>query len=89
LYTYDFTDADSKAYGDGQKEMGSGIYGMIGGDIVADGSINELYDLLFWILHSGSSGYLNGDVNLDGQVNNQDKNDMWFENLGEETQIPE
>ena len=58
---------------------------MIGGDIVAEGSINELYDMLFWILQSGSSGYLNGDVNLDGQVDNQDKNDIWFENLDRET----
>jgi hypothetical protein len=89
LYIYDFSIANSKAYGDGQKEIGNGIYGMISGDIVADGSIDEIYDVLFWILQSGSSGYLNGDVNLDGQVNNQDKNDFWFENLGNETQVPD
>jgi len=26
---------------------------------------------------------------MEGQINNQDKNDLWFENLNSECQVPE
>jgi len=89
LYIYDFSTTASQAYGEGQNHLVNGIYGMIGGDVNADGFITEPDDLLIWILEAGTTGYLNSDMNLDGQVNNLDKNDHWFENLGKETQVPE
>ncbi len=88
LYIYDFSFSSSQAHENGQLDLGGGIYGMYGGDLVPDGEINDLYDILFWILETGTSGYLNTDANLDGQINNQDKNDYWFKNLGSETKVP-
>ena len=38
-YDYDFTDDISKAYLDGQKEIGTGIYGMIAGDCDGNGIV--------------------------------------------------
>ena len=87
--TYDFTTAVSQAYGNGQKEIDNSIFGLIGGDINADGIINELDASQSWSQQAGLSGYLNGDIDLDGQVNNPDKNDWWVENLYLESQIPD
>ncbi len=89
LYIYDFSYAASRAYGDGQKNLGNGIFGMIGGDANADGIINVSGDKPVWIPQAGKKGYLNSDINRDGQSNNKDKNNLWFRNLGEETYIPE
>ena len=89
LCTYDFTTAITQAYGDGQNDLGNGLFGMIAGDADANGIIDLSDDAQTWILEAGSAGYLNGDIDLDGQVNNPDKNDWWLQNLGEECQIPE
>ena len=62
---------------------------MIGGDANADGIINESDGIQSWIPQAGTAGYVNGDINLNGQVNNPDKNDIWFENLNQESQVPE
>lgn len=89
IYNYDFTTSTSQAYGDGQNNLGNDTFGMIGGNIFPDRTIEELYDLLFWILSAGKSGYLNEDTNLDGEVNNLDKNDFWVPNIGKEMQFSE
>ena len=89
LYSYDFTTADSQAYGNGQNYLENGIYGMIGGDANADGIINEADAVQSWMPQAGTAGYFNGDLNLNGQVNNPDKNDTWFQNLNLESQVPD
>ena len=89
VYTYNFTTAASQAYGNGQNHLGNGIYGMIGGDANADGTINLTDVIQIWTPQAGSAGYLKGDMNLDRQVNNQDKNELWFENLYDESQVPD
>ncbi len=33
-------------------------------------------------------GYYSGDFDMNGQVMNQDKNDVWYWNFNEQTQIP-
>ena len=89
VYIYDFTIDASQAYNSGQKHLGNGIYGMIGGDANSDG-INNLLDLIqIWVHQAGTEGYLNGDMNLDVQVDNSDKNDIWYWNFNKETQVPD
>ena len=89
VYTYDFTTPSGQAYGsDAQKDLGSGIYGMISADANADGDVNAA-DKTIWENQAGEEGYKSGDFDLDGQVNNLDKNNMWVPNQGEGGQVPE
>jgi len=90
IYSYDFTTGVDKSYGvNSQKSFGSGIYGMFAGDASSDGIINNNDGTESWYLETGNSGYLNSDVNLNSESNNQDKNNYWYINLNEATQIPE
>jgi len=82
IYTWDFTTQLSKAYLDGQKQLVTGIYGMIGGDVDASGNISVQDIDPGWSANAGEHGYLMGDINLNGQVNNPDKNDIWDINMG-------
>ncbi|MBE9492131.1 MAG: hypothetical protein IMY70_04540, partial [Bacteroidetes bacterium] len=89
IYTYDFTQAGS-AYSNtnpGEKLLSGSIWGMFSGDASGGGVINT-FDLTFWSPDAGSQDYLEGDFNLNSQADNKDKNDFWFGNLGNESQIP-
>jgi len=89
-YSYDFTSGSSQAYGtDAQKDLGGGIFGMYAGDADANGIIELDDKTLFWSLEAGRNGYLNSDFNLDSQTNNNDKNDIWNNNTGNSSQIPD
>ena len=87
-YSYDFTTGPGQAYLAGQKDLGGGIYGMIGGDGQPDGIIfgPDIFNL--WSIEAGTAGYLMGDFNMDTQVDNKDKNDIWYPNNGAGTQVP-
>jgi uncharacterized protein (TIGR02145 family) len=87
VYAYDFSTSASQAYGDNQADLGS-VWGMIGGDGNADGTIDENDGLETWYPVVGQAGYLQGDVNMDGQVNNPDKNDVWWHNQGRSEIFP-
>ena len=88
VYHYFFTTSASQAYGGNQVDLGFGDFGMIGGDMNADGTINNI-DYNLWSTVVGSKGYLQEDTNLNGQVDNQDKNDIWNLNKGESSTLPE
>jgi hypothetical protein len=90
VYTYDFTDNVNKAYGgsNAHKNLGSGIYGLFSGDANADGNISN-NDKVIWTNHSGQNAYHASDMNLDGEINNPDKNDVWFPNTGQTSQVPQ
>jgi len=89
IYTYDFTTPTGQAYGtDAQKDLGSGIYGMISADANADGDVNT-DDKTFWGNQAGEEGYKSEDFDMDGQVSNPDKNEKWLPNEGEGSQVPE
>jgi len=88
VFSYDFTTGAGQAYNSGQKDLGSGVYGMFSADANADGDINTT-DKTLWETTAGKTGYLQEDFNLDGQVNNPDKNEMWVPNEGEGSQVPE
>ena len=87
-YSYDFTTGPGQAYLSGQKDLGGGIYGMIGGDGQPDGNILGSDIANVWWNEAGTNGYLMGDFNMDTQVDNNDKNDIWFPNNGAGTQVP-
>jgi hypothetical protein len=87
VYTYDFTTGSGQAYLNGQKDLGSGVYGMYGGDAAPDGLIDS-GDKSVWKNEAGTAGYLQSDFNMDTQVDNNDKNDVWVPNETTGTQVP-
>ncbi|MCB2218859.1 MAG: hypothetical protein KQI35_00585 [Bacteroidetes bacterium] len=89
VYSYDFSTSASKVYGGqlGYKEIATGIWGMVGGDADANGTVDELDKTVGWESSAGITGYTEADFQLDGQVNNQDKNEIWIPNSGTGTQL--
>lgn len=87
-FSYDFTNQLSKAYHDGQKQIGTGLFGMIGGDCDASGRIYHADKYGIWFMQAGSNGYLQSDINLDGESDNFDKNDMFLINYYSYTKVP-
>jgi len=89
VYSYDFSTSEFQVYGgdDGYKELAPEIWGMVGGDANADGSVNDLDNDVFWANDAGEYGYIGSDFSLDSQVNNIDKNDIWLPNSGTGTQV--
>ena len=88
-YYYNFSTDFSKAYLDGHKLLGGGMYGMIGGDSDANGIVDLNDKDVNWKNDAGSAGYYGSDLNLDSQVSNPDKNDIWDINNSSETQVPQ
>lgn len=87
-FEYDFTDAQSKAYNNGQKDLGGGYFGLYGGDADGNGQVQTQDKNLYWLPQFGTAGYKEGDFDLNGQVQTQDKNLIWLPNFGLGTQIP-
>jgi YD repeat-containing protein len=88
-YTYDFTTSSTKYHGGsaGCIELRAGVWGMIAGDVDANGIV-DAYDKEKWDTQAGKSDYNIADVNLDDDVDNLDKNDFWINTLGFYSQIP-
>ena len=87
-YSYDFTTSASQAYNSGQKNLGGGAYGMTAGNANGDGAIDDA-DKTVWQGQAGTAGYRSADLNMNGQVTNQDKNELYIQNEGVSSQIPE
>lgn len=89
FFSYDFTDAQAKAYNNGQKDLGGGYFGLYGGDGDGNGDIN-FSDLNFVFLPQFGSpaGYLDGDFDLDTDVDFSDLNFIYLPNFGKLTQVP-
>ncbi|NOX48724.1 MAG: hypothetical protein GXO89_17280 [Chlorobi bacterium] len=88
-YAYDFTNALSKAYFDGQKDLGGGNFGMTGGDSDGNGTVDGNDKDVNWNSNAGNSGYFGSDLNLDSQVDNVDKNGVWDGNNGSAATVPQ
>ncbi|MCD4747397.1 MAG: hypothetical protein K8R58_13950 [Bacteroidales bacterium] len=90
-YTYNFSTGADQVYGGslGHKEIGTGVWGMIGGDGDANSQIGNADKNDVWAVQAGSAGYLSGDFTMDVQVNNSDKNDIWAPNSGKGGQVPD
>jgi hypothetical protein len=89
VFSYDFTNSSDQAYNSGQKDLGSGNFGMVAADGDADGTIDNDDHYPVWTNGAAQWGYLPGDYNLDSQVDNKDKNDFWFPNEGSGSQVPD
>ncbi|HOJ06653.1 MAG: polysaccharide deacetylase family protein [Ignavibacteriota bacterium] len=88
---YDFTTAQTQAYGTNpMKDLGGGIYGMIGGDMDGDGNVDYSNDLLTkWLPSFGFHGYFSTDTNLNSDVDySEDVLIDWLPNFGFSTQVP-
>ena len=88
---YDFTTAQSQAYGTNpMASLSGGVFGLYAGDSNTDGQITAL-DFNTWNANTkaGQVGYVPDDMNLDGQVTALDFN-PWNVNtkLGATTQVP-
>jgi len=89
IFTYDFTTSADQAYGtDAQTGIAPGVWGMITGNGNGD-NIIDLTDKTRWNTDAPKSGYKPADYDMNGRVNNQDKNDLWFMNIGSQSQVPE
>ncbi len=87
---YDFTSGQSQAYGtDPMVELGigTGVYGMIGGDSNHDGNITVADNNLI-MLKRNTEGYENEDINMDGNVTVADNNKT-MNNRNKSTQVPQ
>ena len=71
--TYDFTTSASKAYSDNQKEVSTGIFAVLVGDVNQDGVV-DISDLVGMDadLTNGTLGYIVYDMNGDGVIDISD-----------------
>jgi PKD repeat protein len=90
VYSYDFSTGATQAYGStsAHKQIGPGVWGMIGGDGNSDGNITTTDKTPVWDTQSGLQGYFESDYNLDMQSDNKDKDNIWAPNLGKGNQVP-
>lgn len=88
IYPYDFTNAQNKAYLNGQKNIGGAKFGMYAGNGDANTTVNNLDKTNVWAIQAGTSGYKQGDFNMNGTVSNPDKNDKWYWNVGVSSTVP-
>jgi len=82
-YNYDFSSAITQAYNGsaGYKEIATGIFGMVAGDIDGDGSVFSP-DFAIWSTNSGTIGiYNNSDLDFDGNTFSPDFA-IWSANSG-------
>ena len=90
---WDFRTGQSQAYSDsgpGLKDLGSGWFGMFGGDVNADGMIIASdFNAFLSATKSGLTGYRMEDFDMDDQVTAADFN-MWLANTkaGAASQVP-
>ncbi len=89
-FSIDLTAGPDQVHGgeDGIKALGTDSWGMIAGDLDADGQVDD-DDVAAWQSASGQRGYLLQDANLDLQGSNPDKNDLWLINRGRSSQVPD
>ncbi|MCD4790911.1 MAG: hypothetical protein K8R37_13010, partial [Bacteroidales bacterium] len=89
--TYNFAAGGSRVYGgdDAQKELSSGIWGLVSGDGNGDNQVNIADKNNVWGNDAGKSGYQFGDFNMNGQADNHDKNTLWIFNNGRNGHVPD
>jgi hypothetical protein len=88
---WDFTTGPGQAHGTGTViELIPGVWGMIAGDVNANGIINDADKTpAGWEIEAGEQGYLGSDLDLDSQADNTDKNEFWLQNYLKSSQVPD
>ncbi len=87
-YFWDFTTSADQAYGENAQVDLGGVFGLIGGDSNADGTVDMNDKDIDWTNDAGRTGYFQSDLNMDKEVNNIDKNDVWEPNINKHSQLP-
>jgi hypothetical protein len=84
--SWDFTTGADKYYGGatGAKELETGVWGMIGGDVNGSGHISAADRIQ--VRTAGGFGYLDEDVNLTGNVSAADR--IFIRNAGGFSAVP-
>jgi len=88
---FDFTTAQSKAYGSNpMKELNPGVYGILTGDGNGDGGVDALDKVFEWRPQNGTTWDYSkfADFNLDGGIDALDLIFEWRPNNGTSTQVP-
>lgn len=88
---YDFTTAQSKAYGiNPMVQLQSGVFGLVAGDGDGDGGVDAWDKNLVWRPQNGTAWQYSkgGDYNLDGGIDVLDLNFFWRPNNGKGMQVP-
>jgi hypothetical protein len=89
---HDFTTGETQAYGgaDAHKDLGGGIYGLMGGEADGNQQVTDQDKLGFWAPNAGTPAvYETFDFNMDNKVDNLDKNEIWVGNVNKQTQVPD
>ncbi|MEJ2614909.1 MAG: hypothetical protein P8Z35_08125, partial [Ignavibacteriaceae bacterium] len=87
ITTYDFTNSQTKAYGNNPMvDLGGGKYGMIAGDDNEDKTVS-VSDYNIISINKAKTGYQQSDNNLDGNVSVEDYN-LVKGNLFKFTKVP-
>jgi pimeloyl-ACP methyl ester carboxylesterase len=91
LYSLDFSLSSTLTFGglDGCNALPGNRFGMIAGDIDANGVIEPIDKEIGWTPNAGLQGYFPTDLDFDGQSDNPDKNEFWLRNLEKSSQVPE
>jgi len=89
--TYDFSTGAGQVYGGtAYKELETGVWGLMSGDINGDQTVDEFDYTDGWIPDAGKAAVYQGNNLLpDGQIDNKDKNDKWDPNFGVSTEVPD
>lgn len=91
VISYDFTTSSAQVYGgtNGCKELSTGVWGMMSGDINGDQSIDATDVSAGWAPNAGQTGiYQGNNLFLDMQIDNQDKDEFIVPNFGKSSQVP-
>ncbi|MCB0807058.1 MAG: lamin tail domain-containing protein [Bacteroidales bacterium] len=92
VQAYDFTTGSGQVYGGaaGYKELSTGVWGMVSGDVNGDQTIDLNDKADGWASEAGTmGGYQGNNLYIDDQVDNMDKNEYWVPNSGMSTQVPD
>ncbi len=87
LYDFRLADSYKNATSTGQKQLSSGEWCMLSGDIDHDHDINGADKGIWANLNGNFEGYYTSDINQDGDVNGADKAD-WLRNNGLYSIVP-
>jgi len=90
IYSYDYTTGANKIYGgaEGSKQLETGIWGMMGGNGLADRITDNKDKNDVWKPAVGAIGYNPADFDMNGNVNLADKTGIWKPVSGKGTRVP-
>ena len=91
VVSYDFSTGSAQVYGGaaGAKELSTGVWGMMSGDVNGDQTVDGSDLSNGWAIDAGLPGIYQGDnLYLDDQIDNRDKDEFIAPNMGMSSQVP-